>query len=100
MLVILQGSLRHFPPHELLPFLGRYEHTGTLDIESKGKHSRLFIRAGAIVCGESPEGNDLAAIVASLLSADDAVFTFLDALEVPADAKETPFAPDALLDEA
>jgi hypothetical protein len=98
MLVILQGSLRHFPPAQLLPFLA--QHGGTLDVDSKGRRSRLFFRDGAVIWGESPEGNDVAAIVASVSGEEEAVFTFLDGLELPANATPTPHAIEGLLEEA
>ncbi len=100
MMVILQGSLRHFPPGRLLPFLGSHPHGGTLDVEARGSRARLFFRDGAIIWGESPAGNDIAAIVASMLGEEEAVFTFLDGVELPANAAPTPFAIDSLLEEA
>lgn len=98
MLVILQGSLRHFPPAQLLPILA--QHGGTLDVDSKGRRSRLFFRDGAVIWGESSEGNDVAAIVASFSGEEEAVFTFLDGLELPANATPTPHALNDLLEEA
>ncbi len=99
MLVILQGSLRHFPPEQLLSFLAQHRHSGTLDVEMKGRRARLFFRDGFVVWGESPEGNDVVAIVASLFD-QEAAFTFLDGVELPANAAEKPHPIDAILEEA
>ena len=99
MLVILQGSLRHFPPEQLLPFLAQHHHSGTLDVEMKGRRARLFFRDGFVVSGESPEGNDATAVVASLFD-QEAAFTFLDGVELPANAMEKPCPVDSLLEEA
>jgi hypothetical protein len=99
-MVILQGSLRHFPPGQLLPFLGRHHHSGVLDVDAKGRRSLLFVRDGAVVWGESSAGNDVVAIVAVLLGEQEGVFTFHEGLELPANATPTPFLIDSLLEEA
>src|ERR671934_2494711 len=56
MQVILQGSLRHFPPAELLRFLGGGKQAGTLDLQSAdGARTRLFFRDGALLWGEASQ---------------------------------------------
>ncbi|HVR41184.1 MAG TPA: FHA domain-containing protein [Thermoanaerobaculia bacterium] len=48
MQVILQGSLRHFAADELLSLFGTNRHTGTLDVESKGRRTRVVFREGLV----------------------------------------------------
>jgi len=83
MQVILQGSLRHFPPAELLRFLGGGKHGGTLELQSAdGARARLFLHDGAIVFGESANAPDLVSVVAAALGLDGA-FVFVDAVVLP-----------------
>ena len=53
MTVILQGSLRHFPPWQLLPFLACSVDLATLQVEGSAP-ARLWLRGGRVVWGESP----------------------------------------------
>jgi len=122
MQVILQGSLRHFPPAELLRFLGGGKQAGTLDLQSAdGVRTRLFFRDGALVWGEaasqtagrgaqvagsaapgdlSPANSamapDLIAIVASALGAD-ANFVFVDTVVLPEGVNAQPNDVNALI---
>jgi hypothetical protein len=50
---VLQGSLRHFPVGELLAVLGGHGHTGTLEIQSKKRSTRVVFEDGKITWGES-----------------------------------------------
>lgn len=55
MQAILQGSLRHFAADELLTLLGAHRHTGTLDVELKGRRTRIVFREGHIAWAISME---------------------------------------------
>jgi len=61
MQVILQGSLRHFPPQELLAFLLGRQSSGTLDLETTGKRIRVFFEKSAILWAESNKDMEPAA---------------------------------------
>lgn len=83
MQVILQGSLRHFPPAELLRFLGAEKHAGTLDMQSTdGNRARLFLRDGMLLWAESPNASDVVSVIASALGWDGA-FAMVDAVILP-----------------
>ncbi|MGH7486044.1 MAG: DUF4388 domain-containing protein, partial [bacterium] len=83
MQVILQGSLRHFPPAELLRFLGGGKHGGTLELQSSdGVRARLFLHDGLILFGESANAPDVVGVVARALGLDGA-FVFVDAVVLP-----------------
>jgi predicted component of type VI protein secretion system len=75
MSVVLQGSLQHFAPKELLAFLAA-AHNGTFDAESGGQRVRIALRDGKVV---GAEGNvDAAGVMAKLLGWSDGTFSFLD----------------------
>src|SRR5689334_8428711 len=63
---ILQGSLRAFPPDELLDLLGVHGHSGTLELEQGGKRSRVVFRDGKIAWVDA---NDPAFELTSMLLA-------------------------------
>src|SRR3954469_5298469 len=75
MRVVLQGSLQHFPPKELLAFLAA-AHTGTFDAESGGERVRLALRDGKVVGAEGD--SDAIGVMAKLLAWSDGTFSFLD----------------------
>ena len=66
MTVILQGSLRHFPPWQLLPFLACSVDLATLQVEGSTP-ARLWLRGGRAVWGESPAGNDVVSAAAAIM---------------------------------
>jgi hypothetical protein len=80
MSVVLQGSLQHFAPRELLVFLSA-AHSGTFDAESGGQHIRLALRDGKVV---GAEGNgDAIGVMVKLLGWSDGTFSFLDEIVLP-----------------
>src|SRR5437764_6962701 len=87
MTVILQGSLRHFPPWQLLPFLACSVDLATLQVEG-GVPARLWLRGGRAVWGESPGGNDVVSAAAAMLAADGGMFMVSDSIEVPDGAQD------------
>lgn len=100
MQVILQGSLRHFRPAELLRFLGAGGHEGTLDLQSAdGARARLFFRAGALIWGEAADAIDLAGVVTNALSCDGS-FALLDDVVLPEGVTEHAGDLNALIAEA
>jgi pSer/pThr/pTyr-binding forkhead associated (FHA) protein len=90
MQVILQGSLRHFPPGELLPFVSRRTESGTLDLETTGRRTRILFKEEKIVWAESDRGTAGADAVLDACEWTAGTFTLLDAASMPEGA--TPLA--------
>src|SRR4051795_3214420 len=80
MRVVLQGSLQHFPPRELLAFIAA-AHAGTFDAESGGERVRLALRDGKVVGAEGD--NDAIGVMAKLLAWSEGTFSFLDDVVLP-----------------
>ena len=99
MTVILQGSLRHFPPWQLLPFLACSVDLATLQVEGSAP-ARLWLRGGRAVWGESAGGNDVVAAAAAMLSAEGGLFIVSDSIEVPDGAQTVEMEIGELLEEA
>lgn len=99
MTVILQGSLRHFPPWQLLPFLACSVDLATVQVEGSAP-ARLWLRGGRAVWGESPEGNDVVTAAALMLSADGGMFMVSDAVELPDGVQTVEMEIGDLLEEA
>jgi hypothetical protein len=99
MTVILQGSLRHFPPWQLLPFLACSVDLATLQIEGSAP-ARLWLRGGRVVWGESDAGSDVVSAAAAMLSADGGLFMVSDSIEVPDGAQTVEMEIGELLEEA
>src|SRR5881398_1119299 len=88
MRVVLQGSLQHFAPRELLAFIAA-NHTGTFDAELNGERIRLALRDGKVVGAEGDV--DAIGVMAKLLGWSDGTFSFLDDVVLPdIDAQELP----------
>ena len=86
MRVVLQGSLQHFPPRELLAFLAAAQ-SGTFDAESGGERVRLALRDGKVVGAEGD--SDAVGVMVKLLGWSDGTFSFLDDIVLPeTDAQE------------
>lgn len=101
MHVILQGSLRHFPPAELLRFLSANRHSGTLDLQSEGgPRARLFLRDGSVIHGEAADAADVAGVVAQALGFDEGKFALVDEVVLPDGVVPQPAEMDALLEAA
>jgi pSer/pThr/pTyr-binding forkhead associated (FHA) protein len=80
MRVVLQGSVQHFAPRELLAFIAA-AHSGTFDAESGGERVRLALRDGKVVGAEGD--GDAAGAMAKLLGWSDGTFSFLDDVVLP-----------------
>src|SRR5436305_6831887 len=80
MRVVLQGSLEHFAPRELLAFIAA-AHSGTFDAESGGERIRLALRDGKVVGAEGD--SDAAGVMAKLLCWSGGTFSFLDDVVLP-----------------
>jgi hypothetical protein len=80
MRVVLQGSLQHFAPRELLAFIAA-AHSGTFDAESGGERIRLALRDGKVVGAEGD--GDAVGAMAKLLGWSDGTFSFLDDVVLP-----------------
>jgi pSer/pThr/pTyr-binding forkhead associated (FHA) protein len=85
MRVVLQGSLQHFPPRELLAFLAA-AHNGTFDAESGGERVRLALRDGKVVGVEGD--SDAVGVMVKLLRWSDGTFSFLDEVVLPETAAQ------------
>src|SRR5215213_4636443 len=83
MQVILSGSLRHFPPGELLSFLAARRMSGTLDFETSGKRARLYLEGDRVLWAESARGGDAADAVLEALEWTAGTFTLLDSAALP-----------------
>ncbi len=83
MQVILSGSLRHFPPAELLTFLSSRGMSGTLDFETAGRRTRVFFQNDRIVWAESNKTTDVAEAVLDAFEWPSGTFTLLDSTALP-----------------
>jgi hypothetical protein len=100
MQVILQGSLRHFPPQELLAFLLGRQSSGTLDLESTGKRTRVFFDKSAILWAESNKDMEPAAAVLDTFEWTAGTFTLLDSAVLPEGVTPMALELGPLLEEA
>jgi hypothetical protein len=94
MQVILQGSLRHFRPDELLPFVCRRTERGTLDLEAAGKRARILFRNTTILAADPFD------VVLESFDWPNGSFTLLDDVALPEGATPLDLALDALLEQA
>jgi hypothetical protein len=99
MTVILQGSLRHFPPWQLLPFLACNVDLATVQVEGSVP-ARLWLRDGRAVWGESEAGNDVVSAAAAMMAADGGMFMVSDSIEEPDGAQPVEMEISELLEEA
>lgn len=100
MQVILSGSLRHFPPGDLLSFLATRRMKGTLDFETAGKRARLYFEDDRILWAESSRGGDVADSVLEVLEWPGGTFTLLDSAILPENVKPVALDLSTLLEEA
>ena len=100
MQVILQGSLRHFTPAELLTFLCGRGQSGTLDLETTGKRTRVFFEKDKIVWAESNKDGDPADVILDTFEWTAGTFTLLDSAALPDGAKAIALELAPLLEEA
>jgi DNA-binding Lrp family transcriptional regulator len=100
MQVVLQGSLRHFPAAELLAFLCRRGQSGTLDLESSGRKTRIVFEGDTIIRAESNRSEDPTEAVLEAFEWMVGSFTLLDSAVVPENAKRESLALQPLLDAA
>lgn len=100
MQVILQGSLRHFPPGELLPFVSSRADSGTLDLETTGRRTRILFKQEQIVWAESDRGTGGADAVLDTFEWTSGTFTLLDSAALPEGATALALDLAPLLEEA
>lgn len=100
MQVILQGSLRHFPPAELLPFVCRRTERGTLDLETSGRRTRILFQSTTIVWAEASRGNDAREAVLETFDWNGGTFTLLDSAVLPDNVTPLALQLDELVEEA
>ena len=100
MQVILSGSLRHFPPAELLSFLAGRRMSGTLDFETTGRRARVFFEADRILWAESNNDHDPGVTVLEVLDWSSGTFTLLDSAALPEGVKPVSLELASLIEEA
>ncbi len=100
MQVILQGSLRHFSPHELLVFLLGRAQSGTLDLETTGKRTRIFFDKEKILWAESNQDDGPVDTVLDTFEWTSGTFTLLDAATLPDGVKPLALELGPILEEA
>ncbi|HEX7151346.1 MAG TPA: FHA domain-containing protein [Thermoanaerobaculia bacterium] len=100
MQVILQGSLRHFRPGELLAFICTQARGGTLDLESAGRRTRIFCDGGHVVWAEGKEQRDVTETVLETFDWNSGTFTLLDQVVLPEGVRPVALEVPALLEEA
>lgn len=87
MQVILQGSLRHFSPSELLSFLLTRAQAGTLDLETTGKRTRVFFDNDKILWAESNKDEGPVDAIVDTFEWTAGTFTLLDSASLPDGAR-------------
>lgn len=100
MQVILSGSIRHFPPAELLLFLASRGMRGTCDFDGGGRRTRLFFDGDQVVGAEASRGGDVAEAVLDVCEWPSGTFTVLDSAELPDGTKPAALEIAALVEEA
>ncbi len=100
MQVILQGSLRHFPVAELLTFLCNRGQSGTLDLESAGRKSRILFHEERILWAESSRGGQTLDVVIDAFDWMEGTFTLIDTAVVPETVAPAVIELKTILDEA
>ena len=100
MQVILSGSLRHFPPGELLSFLAGRRTAGTIDFEASGQRTRVFFDGERILWAESSKGGEVGEAVLDAFEWTAGTFTLLDSVSLPEGVRPVALELGVLLDEA
>ena len=100
MQVILSGSLRQFPPADLLTFLSSRSTRATCDFEASGRRIRVFLDGATIIGAESSRGGEAVDAVLDLLEWPAGTFNVLDSVTLPDGAKPVSLELAALIDEA
>src|ERR1043166_6984669 len=99
MTVIPQGSLRPFPPWQLLPFLACSVDLATLQVEGSVP-ARLWLRGGRAGWGGSEGGDGVGWAAGARMSADGCLFMVSASIEVPDGAQTVEMEIGELLEEA
>ena len=99
MRVILQGSLEHFSAAELLPFLAKNAHSGTLTLDAKSKRVRIFLRAGKIDWADASAGLGAEEAILDLFAWDGGEFSLQDEVTLPDGARPLDLDPSVLIEE-
>ncbi|HUP63445.1 MAG TPA: FHA domain-containing protein [Thermoanaerobaculia bacterium] len=100
MQVILQGSLKHFPPTELLSFLMPRGQAGTLDLETPGKRTRIVYDGERITWAESSRGGEAVDAILDAFEWTAGAFTLIDSAILPEGAKALALELEPLIEEA
>jgi len=100
MQVILQGSLRHFTPQELLSFLCARGQSGTLELETTGRRTRVFFDNDKITWAESSHDLGPADSILDTFEWTSGSFTLSDSATLPDGVKPIALELGPLLEEA
>lgn len=100
MQVILQGSLRHFRPAELLMFLCGRGQSGTLDFETTGRRTRVFFENDSILWAESSRGGEASDVILDTFEWTAGTFTLVDSMSLPENVKPLAFDLKMLIEES
>jgi hypothetical protein len=100
MQVLLQGSLRHFSPQELLAFLLARAASGTLDLETTGKRTRVVFDKEKILWAESNQDEGPVDAILDTFEWTAGTFTLVDSTALPDGVKPLALELGPLLDEA
>jgi hypothetical protein len=90
MNVILQGSLEHFRPEQLLSMLSEFHHTGVLEIRSQERAARVAFEEGTLIHADGAALSDLFVWPAGS-------FTFSLPLQMPAGSERMVIDVDAVI---
>lgn len=84
MRVVLQGSLSHFTPSELLLFLGDHAHSGTFDLAGSNEaRARVMFREGRLVWAEAGGLSSPDEVITRVVGWREGTFTLLDEVVLP-----------------
>lgn len=100
MQITLQGSLRHFPAAELLPFLFARQGGGTLDLDADGLRARLFFDGGKLIWAEAGGSGDPMEVAIATFGWNSGTFTAHDTVMLPAGVTPRPMDLAELVAEA
>jgi hypothetical protein len=83
MQVILQGSLGHFAPDQLLTFFSSFHHSGTLAVVCEQGRARVFFDEGDVVHAEATSAGSVEEILCNLFVWADGTFAFTKEAVLP-----------------
>src|SRR5437763_1191954 len=83
MQLILQGSLGHFSPDQLLTLFSSFRHSGTLAVVCEQGRARIFFDEGSVIHAEATSGGSAEEILCNLFEWMDGTFAFTREAALP-----------------